>query len=154
MIRIVCTTVLHCSIPHLAQSCLQAEGTVKELNDGDMGPTTNQQIWIWWGPLLCHLIVLYFLDQGGIWGSQQRGWGGQGTQGLRKQLFKNWSRCTAIFSQPPPCAVAELLSISPASTNEKLLLQRYLDASDQKSAVPSLRCLGGAHVQQVFFQVP
>lgn len=56
--------------------------------------------------------------------SLQRGWGHQGRLGLRKQIFKNWSEHTSVFLQLPLCTVPYLPKISPASTNEKLLLQR------------------------------
>lgn len=116
-----------------------------------MGRTTNQPIQIWWGPLLCKLPVLYFLDQEDIWGVLADGLQWLGT--LRNSYLRTGQHVLQYFNSCQ-CAAAYLLTISPASTNEKLLFQRGALILWIKEAVSFLNCLRGANVLQVFFQVP
>lgn len=117
-----------------------------------MGCTTNQPIRISWGPLLCQLLVLYFLDQADTWGVLAEGLRCLGTiRGSRNSYLRTGQHVLQYFNSCQ-CAAAYLLTINPASTNEKLLFQRSALMPWIKEAVSFLNCLRGANVLQVFLQ--
>ena len=136
----------------LVKWCLQAEVTVEEWNRRCIENTANQPIWTWQGPRASskRVQVLYFLDQGDIWGVLAEGLVLSGASGAQEADIQElvWTH----FSIFTTATISYLPKIS--STNEKLLLQRDALMPWIKEAWSFLNSHRGANVLQVFFQAP